>query len=168
MPTFASAQPRTAHIVTIRAKGGARVVGYQVRVDGGGPGNSAYFPAVAYSSAPAALAAALAATRALGLPDLATQPGARHRLRSQANNTGYAGIRFVWRPTKGGPETLCVFASWIEPTGSKKTTSYSVERWGLDGALDRAIARRTASGAAAPDRAALLRALRTEYRRGLD
>ena len=165
MPTFASARPRTAHVVAIRRPGGAQVVAYQVRVDGGGPGNSAYFPAGRHGSAPAALSAALAVTRALGLPDLATQPGARHRLRSQTNNTGYAGIRFVWRPTKGGPETLCVFASWIEPTGRKKTSSYSVERWGLDGALDRAIARRTAHGAAAPDRTLLLRALQTEYRR---
>lgn len=165
MPTFSSTQPRHAHIVTIRSPDGD-IVAYQLRFDGGGPGNSAYYPAQSLGGVASALEAARTAVRALGLPEEAALPGMRHRHRSRVNNTGYAGIRFVWSVNKGGSVTLSVLASWIERDGRKNTTRYSVERWGLDGALDRAIARRTASGAVAPDRVALLGALMTEYRRG--
>ena len=42
--------------------------------------------------------------------------------------------------------------------------SFSVERNGLDTALDRALAARTSCGAVMPDRAALLERLREAYR----
>ena len=77
--------------------------------------------------------------------------------------TGTAGIRFAWSGETAEP-LLRVVASWVDKQGRPRQTSYSVQRNGLMGALDKAIEARTSCGAPMPDRAALLRLLRREAR----
>jgi len=74
--------------------------------------------------------------------------------------TGCAGIRFEWMQRTCGP-MLRVVATW-----SGHRTAYSVERNGLEAALDKAIAQRISDGAPMPDRDDLLKRLRDEYTTG--
>ena len=52
--------------------------------------------------------------------------------------------------------------------GRPRHTSYSCERNGLEGALDKALKARTSCGAPMPDRQALLRLLKRVFRAGAD
>jgi hypothetical protein len=63
---------------------------------------------------------------------------------------------------------LYVVATWRGKKGRASSTRYSVDRHGVEQALDLAIEKRTSCGAPMPDRAALLKALRKVYRVGPD
>lgn len=152
----------TAHIVTIRTAG--KVSGYQLRRGGSGPGQTSYFSASAHGAPGLAQHAALKTARAEGLKVGTTRGGSAEGRRTALSPTPAAGIRWVWRPYFDSV-ALYVVATWTAK-GCPKVTSYSTERHGLDGALDKAIAARTSAGAPAPDRAVLLRALRAFYRAG--
>jgi len=80
----------------------------------------------------------------------------------RTSTTGCAGIRFEWTERDSGP-VLRVVATWTDQHGTMRNTSYSVNRNGLGGALDRAIAARTSAGAPPPDRSVLLKRLRREF-----
>jgi hypothetical protein len=103
--------------------------------------------------------------RDLGLPEPATPGGSATGRILKSSTTRAAGIRFVWSTATDAP-VLRVIATWVEKRGRPRHTSYSVERNGLDGALDRAIRARTSAGAPAPDRESLLRRLRKVHRTG--
>lgn len=150
-----------AHIVVIRR--GEVIEGHQLRINGGGSGLSKFFSAGRYGSAEKARRAAEREARALGLPKSRGRGGSAQGRRLSTSPTCSAGIRFVWN--QGGEDAvLRVHASWVDKRGRARQTSYSVERNGLEGALDKAIKARTSCGAPQPDRDALLRMLRREYR----
>ncbi len=150
-----------AHIVVIRR--GDVVEGHQLRINGGGTGLSKFFGAGRYGSPEKARRAAEKEARAMGLPKPLRRGGSPQGRVFRTSATGSAGIRFGWTRETVEP-MLRVIASWVDKRGRPRHTSYSVERNGLEGALDRAILARTSNGAPMPDRAALLRLLRREYR----
>ena len=153
-----------SHIVTIRR--GDVIEGHQLRIDGGGAGKSRYFSSGKHGGPEQALQAARQYAREQGLPPT-LPPGGNNvvgRL-SKLNTSGVAGIRFTWVAAVSGP-ILRVVATWQDQRGRSRHTSYSVEHSGLDGALDKAIAARISAGAPLPDRALLMRKLRTLYRSG--
>lgn len=157
-------QPAThAHIVVIRS--GGVVQGHQLRIDGGGTGRSKFFGTGRYGSPEKARRAAEREARALGLPKARERGGSEEGRVLRTSTTQAAGIRFVWTPSTTQP-VLRVNASWTDRKGKARNTSYSCERNGLEGALDKALKARTSCGAIMPDRRALLRRLRSTYRAG--
>ncbi len=150
-----------AHIVVIRR--GEIIEGHQLRINGGGAGLSRFFSSGRYGGADKARRAAEREARALGLPKARRRGGSVQDRVLRTSSTGAPGIRFAWTRDTVEP-MLRVVASWVDKRGRARHTSYSVERNGLDGALDLAIKARTSCGAALPDREALLRLLRREYR----
>jgi hypothetical protein len=108
-----------------------------------------------------ALAAARAAAKELGVVLSGRRGGSVAGRRTRLSPTPAAGVRFEWH-TFAQSTVLYVVASWRDRKGVSRCTRYSVERHGLQGALDKAIAARISAGAPLPDRRALLRALRTE------
>lgn len=153
----------SSHIVAIASAG--KVTGYQLRVDGGGPGNTKFFAAKKHGGPLKARLAAEEMIRSLGLPKPQKRGGSEQGRVTKTSATGAAGIRFHWTAGELAP-VLRVIASWIDKRGKARNTSYSVERNGLDGALDKAIAARTSAGAPAVDRHTLLKALRRVHRTG--
>lgn len=153
----------SAHIVTIRREG--NVEGYQLRINGGGPGLSRYFAAHKLGGAEKALRAARRMQREMGLPRTQRRGGSRLGRRLSTSKTPAAGIRFEWHRFTVST-VLYVVASWNDKRGRACGTRYSVDRNGFEGALDLAIAKRIEAGAPAPDRKALLKALRAAYRAG--
>jgi hypothetical protein len=149
-----------SHIVAIRR--GDVIEGHQLRFDGGGPGRSKYFSSGKHGGPEQALSAAVEAARALGLPQAQERGGSAQGRLMYRSATGTAGIRFEWTPVSTGL-VLRVVATWVDRHGKACSTSYSVERNGLEGALDRAIAARTSCSAPMPDRAELLERLREAY-----
>ena len=149
-----------AHIVVIRR--GDVVEGHQLRINGGGTGLSKFFGAGRYGSPEKARRAAEKEARALGLPKTGRGGSTQGRVLS-TSLTGSAGIRFSWS-TEAAEPRLRVVASWVDKQGRPRQTSFSVQRNGLMGALDKAIEARTSCGAPVPDRVALLRLLRREQR----
>lgn len=159
-------QPVThAHIVVIRS--GGVVQGHQLRIDGGGSGCSKFFGSGRYGGPEKARRAAEREARALGLPKTRERGGSEQGRVLRTSITRVAGIRFVWTPGVAQP-VLRVAASWVDRRGRARHTSYSCERNGLEGALDKALKARTSAGAPMPDRKALLRRLRSTYRAGPD
>jgi hypothetical protein len=154
-----------AHIVPIR-KGGD-VIAHQLRVDGGGPGNTRYFSAAKLGGPDKSLHAAQKAVRDLGLPATKPRGGSPVGRVLKPSKTKEPGIRFVWTHAVSAP-ILRVVATWTDKKGVCRHTSYSVETNGLEGALDRAIASRTSNGAPLPDKVKLLKLLRKQYRAGPD
>ncbi len=152
-----------AHIVPIRKNG--VVIAHQLRVDGGGPGNSRYFSASKLGGPDKSLRAAQNAIRDLDLPSTKPRGGSPVGRLLKASKTREPGIRFMWTQAVSGP-ILRVVATWTDKKGVSRHTSYSVETNGLEGALDRAIAARTSNGAPSPDKASLMRLLRKQYRAG--
>ena len=155
----------TSHIVTI-ARAGA-ITGFQLRVNGGGAGNTKFFAAKKHGGAAKARRAAEQMMRTLGLPKPQSRGGSDQGRVTKSSTTGAAGIRCHWTAGELAP-VLRVIASWTDKRGKARNTSYSVERNGLDGALDKAIQARTSAGAPPVDRAALLKALRRVHRAGVD
>lgn len=156
---------RTTHIVTIHQRG--EINGYQLRVDGGGAGNSKFFASLKYGGPHAALEAAHAFIKERGLPPpTGVRGGSETGRTNKLTRTGVAGIRFVWVPSTFGPPILRVYATWTDKTGRLRSTSYSVEKNGMSGALDKAIAARTSAGAPLPSKRALLAMLRREFETG--
>lgn len=106
-----------------------------------------------------------------GVPSKVRQQQARWRGGSlkgratRATRTPTAGIRFDWMNRTIGP-VLRVVATWTDKRGRPRHTSYSVERNGLEGALQKAVAARTSAGAPAVDYPAMLAALQAAYRKG--
>ncbi len=149
-----------AHIVTIRREG--VIEGHQLRIDGGGVGRSKFFGTSKYGSADKARLAAQRVAKDMGLPKPLPRGGSETGRLLRTSATGVAGIRFEWSLRAAGP-MLRVVATWVDRRGRSCHTSYSVDRNGLDTALDMAIAARTSCGAAAPDRAALRKLLRCEF-----
>lgn len=84
---------------------------------------------------------------------------------TRRSRTQIAGTRFEWMQRACGP-VLRVVATWPDRSGRPCHTTFSVERHGLERALDLAIAARTSCGAPQPDRAALLQRLQAEYLTG--
>lgn len=152
-----------SHIVAIRRSG--VVEGHQLRIDGGGPGLSKFFSSGKYGGPEKALRAAKKEAKALGLPKALPRGGSPTGRVLRTSRTQQAGIRFEWTQRASGPG-LRVVATWTDKRGRSHHTSYSVDRNGLDGALDLAIAARTSCGAPAPDRHALLLLLRRTFRTG--
>lgn len=157
--------PTHAHIVVIRS--GGVVQGHQLRIDGGGSGRSKFFGTSRYGSPEKARRAAEREARALGLPKTRERGGSEEGRVLSTSFTKAAGIRFIWTTDTVHP-VLRVVASWTDRRGKARNTSYSCERNGLEGALDRALKARTSCGAPMPDRQALLRLLRRVYRAGAD
>lgn len=157
--------PTSAHIVTIRRDG--NIEGYQLRINGGGPGLSRFFAARKLGGAEKALRAARRLAREMGLPKTRKRGGSPQGRLLSTSRTPAAGVRFEW--TRFAVSTvLYVVATWRDKKGRPCSTRYSVDRHGVEGALDMAIAKRTSVDAPQPDRAALLRALRRTYRAGPD
>ncbi|MDP2005208.1 MAG: hypothetical protein Q8K45_06000 [Rubrivivax sp.] len=157
--------PTHAHIVVIRS--GGVVQGHQLRIDGGGTGLSKFFGTGRYGSPEKARRAAEREARVLGLPKTRPRGGSPQGRVLRTSTTKVAGIRFVWTPGVLQP-VLRVNATWTDRRGRARNTSYSCERNGLEGALDKALKARTSSGAPMPDRLALLRLLRRVSRTGPD
>jgi hypothetical protein len=157
-------EPTTrAHIVAIRRNG--VVEGHQLRVNGGGAGHSKFFASIKHGGADKARRAAMTMAREMGLPKTLSRGGSAVGRVFKTSQTRAAGIRFAW--VEGTLSTvLYVVASWTDKRKRARQTSFSVERNGLEGALDKAIAARTSAGAPAPDRAVLLRRLQKAYRTG--
>ncbi len=151
--------PQRCHIVAIRRQG--VIEAYQLRIGTGGPGQSRLFSCSKHGGMRKALAAARAAARELGLLLGGPRGGSAVGRRTRLSPTPSAGVRFEWH-TFAQSTVLYVVASWRDRKGVSRCTRYSVERHGLQGALDKAIAARVSAGAPQPDRRALLRALRTE------
>lgn len=151
----------TAHIVIIRR--GEVIEGHQLRINGGGAGLSKFFSSGRYGGAEQARRAAEREARALGLPKTRQRGGSEQGRVLRTSPTGVAGVRFSWSQNLDGP-VLRVVASWVDKRGRPRHTSYSVERNGLEGALDKALKARTSCGAPMPDRELLLRQLKREYR----
>lgn len=149
-----------SHIVAIRRQG--VVEGHQLRINGGGAGQSKFFAAVKYGGPDKARQAAEREAKSMGLPKAGKRGGSAAGRLPSASATGAAGIRFMWVEGVYAP-LLRVVATWTDKRGKNRQTSYSVDKNGLQGALDRAIAARISCGAPVPERAPLLRRLRKEY-----
>ena len=156
-------EANTAHIVTIRRNG--EIEGYQLRINGGGPGLSKFFAACKLGGADKALRIARRTAREMGLPKTRKRGGSVAGRLLSTSRTPAAGVRFEWTPFSLST-VLYVVATWRNKKGRPASTRYSVDRHGMEGALDQAIAKRTSCGAPLPDRAALLKALRKVYRAG--
>lgn len=150
-----------SHIVAIRRDG--VVEGHQLRVNGGGVGQSKFFSSGKWGGPEKARRAAEKEARALGLPKAIKRGGSQTGRLMCTNLTGTAGIRFQWIESGSGP-LLRVVATWTDKRGRNRQTSYSVDRNGLEGALDKALKARTSCGAPQPDRDALLKRLGKEFR----
>ena len=159
--TGTSMTATNSHIVAIRREG--VIKGYQLRIDGGGAGRSKLFSASKYGSEGDARKAAQKAAKSLGLPKPKPRGGSAQGRVPHNSATQVAGIRFRWTQLKE-LQSLTVVASWVDRSGKNRQTAYAVASLGLEGALDSAIAARTSCGAPLPDRAALLKLLRREYR----
>jgi hypothetical protein len=153
----------SAHIVTIRRAG--EVEGYQLRINGGGPGLSKFFAARKLGGADKALRAARRTAKEMGLPKTRRRGGSEPGRLLSTSKTPAAGIRFEWTPFALST-VLYVVATWRGAKGRPSSTRFSVTRHGLEGALDLAIAARTSCGAPMPERDALLKALRKFKRAG--
>lgn len=151
----------SSHIVAIRNAG--HVLGYQLRINGGGPGHSKLFSASKFGGPDQARLAAQKTAKLMGLPSAKPRGGSEQGRVLRSSATRVAGIRFRWTPL-AQTQSLSVVASWVDRTGKACQTSYAVSIHGLEGALDKAITARTSGGAPMPDRAALLKLLRREYR----
>jgi hypothetical protein len=156
-------EARTAHIVTIRRQG--EIEGYQLRINGGGPGLSKFFAARKLGGAEKALRTARRTAREMGLPKTRKRGGSEPGRLLSTSRTPAAGVRFEWTPFALST-VLYVVATWRNAKGRPASTRFSVDRHGLESALDQAIAKRTSCGAPVPDRVALLKALRKVYRAG--
>jgi hypothetical protein len=156
-------QATSAHIVTIRREG--VVEGYQLRIDGGGPGNSRYFAAHKLGGPEKALRAARRMQRDMGLPRTQRRGGSPPGRLLRTSKTPAAGVRFEWERFAVST-VLYVVVSWSDKRGRPCGTRFSVARNGFEGAIDRAIEKRLASGAPLPDRKALLQALKRTFRTG--
>ncbi len=150
-----------SHIVAIRQNG--VISGHQLRINGGGPGLSKFFAAGKYGGPEKSERAARKEAKALGLPKSRPRGGSVEGRAPSNSVTKTAGIRFVWSTNLSGP-ALRVVATWTDKKGRSRHTSYSVDRNGLEEALDLAIASRTSCGAPMPDRVLLLKLLKREKR----
>jgi hypothetical protein len=153
------------HIVPNRKNGA--VIAHQLRVNGGGPGNSRYFSAAKLGGPEKSRRAAERAIKELGLPVPKPRGGSCVGRLLKRSKTKEPGIRFVWTQAVSGP-ILRVVATWTDAKGVCRNTSYSVEANGLEATIDRAIAARTSNGAPTPDKVMLLKLLRKQYRAGQD
>lgn len=157
--TLNPTSPQRGHIVAIRRND--QIEAYQLRIGTGGAGQTRLFSCGKHGGMRKALAAARAAAKEIGLMLGGPRGGSVSGRRTRLSPTPSAGVRFEWH-TFAQSTVLYVVASWRDRKGVSRCTRYSVERHGLQGALDKAIAARISGGAPLPDRRALLRALRAE------
>lgn len=151
------------HITPVRVKG--VLDGYQLCVGGGGPGNTKFFAVKKRGGAVKARSAAKRLADSLGLPKTAKRGGSVAGRLLKTSKTGESGIRFDWVNNASGP-ALTIVGTWVDKGGQARERKRSVERHGLEGALDQIIALRVSAGAPKPDRDALLKQLRKVYRTG--
>ena len=163
--TVAKATPQNAHIVAIRR--GEVIEGHQLRVGNGGAGMTKFFSSSKYGGPDKARKAALKMIRDLDLPKPRKRGGSVAGRLLKTSKTPAAGIRFLWSRNEASPR-LRVAATWMDRKGRPRHTSFSVDRNGLESALDMAIERRTSCGAPTPDREALLKALKKVKKAGPD
>lgn len=149
------------HIVTIRRNG--LIDGYQLRTGDCGPGATKFFASKKHGSAEEVRKAAQAMAAKLKLPETSPRGGSPEGRVTRLSRTGAAGIRTVWGQGSGDSVGLAMVATWTDKAGTPHSTSYSVERNGLGGVLDKALATRTSCGAPAPGRRGLLSKLREEF-----
>jgi hypothetical protein len=150
-----------SHIVAIRHNG--EITGHQLRINGGGTGMSKFFAASKHGGPLKSERAAKLAAKEMGLPKPKPRGGSRVGRVLSSSVTNTAGIRFSWVHYESGP-VLRVIATWTDKTGLSHHTSYSVQRNGLEGAMDKAIKARKRSGGPAPDKEALMKLLKREFR----
>jgi hypothetical protein len=156
--------PMRAHLVALRREG--QIEAWQVRIGSGGPGLSRSFATRKYGGEAQALAEAKRTAQALGLELGHPRGGSPLGRRTRLSPTPAPGIRFEWLHYSQST-VLNVVANWPDPrTGRRCSSRYSVERNGLDGALDRALENRRKAGAPMPDRQHLLDLLTEVYRSG--
>lgn len=146
-----------ASIAVVRMQGEIRF--YQLM----GPDQSRTFSCRRFGSPQQALAQAQATAKALGWTVGSGITGQVEGALRANSPTSAAGITFRWLDRASGP-ALHVVVAVQTPDGRTKGNMYSVNRHGLDGAIDMAIALRTQYGAPMPNRHALLRELQAEYR----
>jgi len=152
-----------AHLVPLRY--GQEIKGIQLRIGDGGPGYTKHFSTKRYGGEEGAVRAATNTAKSLGLVISKTRPGPTPGRRQANNKTGEPGIQFLWRNYE--TPVLAVVATWVDTKTSRpKSTSYSVEINGLEGALDKAIAARNRSGVPVTTKKVLLRNLRSTYKAG--
>ena len=137
----------SSHIVALRDA--QSLIGFQLRFNGGGPGQTKYFSARQCGSPDKARKAARAYARSLGLPKARPRGGSSPGRVFSTSTTGAAGLRFEWTPNRLVP-VLRVVATWVDKRGRSRHTSFSVQRNGLEGALDLAIAARPSAGGPSP------------------
>jgi hypothetical protein len=136
--------------------------GFQVRA-GQGPGQTKFFAAAKHGGLDKARRKAQRYARSLAA-ELQLPPTRRGILLSN-NTSGISGIQFQWRPSRSGEsEYLYVCGNYTDATGRPRAFAYSVQRNGLDGAMDKALAVRRKHGAPVPERAHALKLLRRAYR----
>lgn len=161
--TTSSATKGSAHIVAIRREG--VIEGHQLRINGGGTGQSKYFASGKFGGPEKAKKAALKAAKDMGLPKAGKRGGSVAGRLLRTSTTQAAGIRFVW--TQGAKAGLLrITSTWTDKKGKPHHTSFSVDRNGLEGALDAALAKRVSCGAPMPDREALLKRLKRVKKAG--
>ena len=151
------------HIIAIKVKG--VVDGYQLRVGDGGQGNTKFFAVKKHGGKLKARSAASQFADSHGLPRPSKRGGSAVGRLLKTSKTGEPGVRFEWLDNASGP-ALTVVGTWVDKDGRSRVRNRSVERHGLEGALDQIIALRVSAGAPKPDRDALLKKLRKEYRTG--
>lgn len=152
--------PASWHVVAVRKHG--MVIGHQLRVAGGGSGRSMYFGCARYGNPEQSRRAAERMAQEMRLPERRHRGGSSIGRLMRTSHTRAAGIRFEWTERSHGP-VLRVVATWTDREGHPRHTSFSVQRNGLEGALDKAIEARCSCGAPKPDRQDLLQRLQREF-----
>ena len=124
--------------------------GWQVRARRGGTRESKFFADARHGSSDGALAAALDYRDRL----LASRPAAEAAPRKAWSNTGVVGLS-VREKDDAGRTRLYVQLNWVDAGGTRRASSYSVDKWGLRRALWNGCLRlyreRTAAGAPAEE-----------------
>ncbi|HEX9953359.1 MAG TPA: hypothetical protein VGB53_16430 [Rubricoccaceae bacterium] len=124
--------------------------GWQVRARRGGTRESKFFADARHGSSDGALAAALDYRDRL----LASRPAADAAPRKAWSNTGVIGLS-VREKDDAGRTRLYVQLNWVDAGGTRRASSYSVDKWGLRRALWNGCLRlyreRTAAGAPAEE-----------------
>lgn len=150
-------------IIAIRVNG--VVDGFQLRLGKGGRGDTKFFAVKKHGGEAKARSAARRLAISLGSPKPAKRGGSAVGRLLKTSKTDAPGIRFVWLDNAAGP-ALTIVGTWVDKDGRPRERKRSVERHGLEGALDQIIALRVSAGAPKPDRVALLKKLRQVYRTG--
>lgn len=136
---------REARIEAVKAgRASGEIVGHRLVLLPKSSRESYTFDAEEHGGARQSRLAALGKARSLGAKVI--RPGARIRAK-EISATGIAGIQLYW-----WGEKLVVMCKWIDGKNPKGTTRwFSLEKHGLEGAVQKAIAEKVSRGAPMPD-----------------